>query len=121
VTLIIASRPNVYSGNPLDRAHERRDDEAWIAAALRHPDTLYVPGWRARTLMRGVEEGKPEAVFITAGAAEKLHMAGGPWTFLGILDGRPIFAIDVSHVDDPLPLLADDVAKFAPLCSMCHQ
>ncbi len=115
MTLIIASRPNVYSGNPLDRAHERRDDEAWIAAALRHPDTLYVPVWRARTLMRGVEEGKPEAVYITAGAAEALHMAGGPWTFLGILDGKPIFAIDVSHVDEPLPLLAESVAAFADL------
>jgi NAD+ diphosphatase len=118
VTLIIATRPNVYSANPLDRAHERREDGAWIAAALRHPDTLYVPVWRARNLMRGVEEGKPEAVYITAGAAEALHMAGGPWTFLGILEGKPVFAIDVSHVDDPLPLLAAGVTTFADLRSV---
>jgi NAD+ diphosphatase len=115
VTYIIASRTNVYSGSPLDRAAERREDAAWIDAALHLPDTLYVPVWRARNLMRQDEQGRPEAVYISAEAAKALHMAGGPWTFLGTLDDKPIFAIDVSHVDDPLPLLSEEVAKFEDL------
>ncbi|MBS0559227.1 MAG: NAD(+) diphosphatase [Proteobacteria bacterium] len=115
MTYIIASRPNVYSGSPLDRAAEKRDDAEWIGAALRHPDTLYVPVWRARNLIRRADGGQPEAVYITAGAAEALHMAGGPWTFLGILEGKPVFAIDVSTVDDPLPLLPHEVAAFEDL------
>jgi NAD+ diphosphatase len=116
MTLILASRDNVYSGSPLDRAGEKREDDAWIEAALRHPQTLFVPIWRARNLIRAGEEGsKPEAVFISGEVAGELHMAGGPWSFLGLRDGVPVFAIDVSHVDDPLPLLPEDVATFVDL------
>ena len=35
MTLILASRPNVYSSNPLDRLGTRREDAAWIAERLR--------------------------------------------------------------------------------------
>ena len=59
VTVILASRPNVYTGSPLDRVSEKRDDAAWVAAALEHPDTLFAPVWRARNLMRGKAEGRP--------------------------------------------------------------
>ena len=67
---IPASRPNAYTGSPLDRASGRREDEAFIAAALADPDTLFAPVWRSRSLMRGVEEGRPEAVLVT-GASSK--------------------------------------------------
>jgi NAD+ diphosphatase len=116
MTLILASRTNVYSGSPLARFGEKREDEAWIEAALHNPDSLFVPVWRARSLIRQGEEGtKPEAVFLTGEAARELHMAGGPWSFLGLREGRAVFAVDVSHVDDPLPLLSADIAKFVDL------
>jgi NAD+ diphosphatase len=116
MTLILASRTNVYSGSPLARVGEKREDEAWIEAALHNPDSLFVPVWRARSLIRQGEEGtKPEAVFLTGEAARELHMAGGPWSFLGLREGRAVFAVDVSHVDDPLPLLSADIAKFVDL------
>ena len=114
--LIVASRPNVYSGSPLDRAAEKRDDAGWIEAALTDPDTLFVPLWRARNLVRIVEGGRPEAVYISGAAAAALRMSGsGPWAFLGLLAGRPVFAIDISHVDDPLPLLPAALGEFADL------
>ena len=103
MTMILASRPNVYTGSPLDRASEKRDDEAWVMAALRAPGTLFAPVWRSRSLMRGVAEGRPEAVFLDSAAAEALHMAEGPWAFLGIQDGAPVFTIDLSAAEDPLP------------------
>jgi NAD+ diphosphatase len=115
MNVILASRPNAYSGSPLDRATEKREDEAWIAAALAHPDTLWVPVWRSRNLMRGVAAGKPEAVFITEAAAEAVRMAGGPSAFLGLLDGVPVFAIDVSAADDPLPLLPPELGELTDL------
>jgi NAD+ diphosphatase len=116
VTLIIASRPNVYSGSPLDRAADKRDDAAWIEAALAHPDTLFVPLWRARNLIRLTEQGCPEAVYISGEAAAALRMSGnGAWAFLGLLAGRPVFAVDISHVDDPLPLLPEAPGEFADL------
>ena len=48
-----ARRPNAYSGSPLDRAGTRREDAAWIAARLADPDSLFVPVWRSRKLVRG--------------------------------------------------------------------
>ena len=110
-----ASRPNAYTGSPLDRASGRREDEGFIAAALADPDTLFAPVWRARSLMRGVEEGRPEAVLVTGAAAEALRMAGGPWAFLGLWAGRPVFAVDCSGADDPLPLLPEGMGGFTDL------
>ncbi len=113
--MILASRPNAYTGNPLDRASDRRDDEGWIADRLADPDSLFVPVWRARNLMRGVEQGTPEAVFLSGAAAEACRMAGGPWAFLGLLGQTAVFAVDVSAVEDPIPLLPEAVAGFEDL------
>ena len=54
---IPASRPNAYSGSPLDRAANRREDSAFIDAALADPETLFAPVWRSRSLMKGVADG----------------------------------------------------------------
>nr|WP_283949899.1 NAD(+) diphosphatase [Limobrevibacterium gyesilva] len=113
--MILASRPNVYTGSPLDRAAEKRDDDAWIQAALNHPATLFTPVWRSRNLMQGVEEGRPEAVFLTADAAAAVRMAGGPWAFLGLQGPVPVFCVDVSAADDPLPLLPAHMGTFTDL------
>ena len=101
-----ASRTNAYTGSPLDRAGHHREDAAWIAAALASPETLFAPVWRARSLMRGVEQGRPEGVLLGGNAALGLREAGGPWAFLGLWEQKPVFAIDVSHEDAP-PVAAD--------------
>ncbi|NGM21494.1 NAD(+) diphosphatase [Roseomonas stagni] len=110
-----ASRPNAYTGSPLDRAGHRRDDQDWIAQALADPETLFAPVWRSRSLMKGVEAGKPEAVLLTGAAAEAVRMAGGPWAFLGLWEGRPVFTVDCSAAEDPLPLLPDGMGGFTDL------
>ena len=107
MTLILASRPNVYSSSPLDRVGTRREDAAWIEQRLHDPDTLFVPVWRNRNLVRGMEEGAPEAVFISGEMAHTLRMHGGPWAFLGLHDDRAVFAVDISAADDPVPLLPE--------------
>ena len=99
--LIAATRPNVYSSSPLDRAAERREDAGWIEARLADPDSLFVPVWRSRNLVAGMEGKRPEAVYLSG---ETLRMEGAPWAFLGLLDGRAMFALDVSAADDPAPL-----------------
>ncbi len=112
---IPASRPNAYTGSPLDRAAKLRDDEDFIARALAGPDTLFAPVWRSRSLMKGVAEGQPEAVLLTGAAAEAVRMAGGPWSFLGLWEGRPVFAVDCSQAEDPLPLLPPAMGGFTDL------
>ena len=119
VTLILASRPNVYSGSPLDRAALRRDDAGWIEAALESGEALFVPVWRARNLMRGVAEGTPEAVFLSGAAASALRLRGWPdggiWAFLGLQGPRPVFCVDISPEDDPIPLLPPEMGAFTDL------
>ena len=115
MTLILASRTNPYTGSPLDRATHLRDNAAWIEAALEGPQTLFVPVWRSRNLMRGVTDGRPEAVYLGGVAAAPFRMAGGPWAFLGLLENTPVFAVDVSDVDDPLPLMPDALGIFEDL------
>ena len=112
MTLILASRPNAYTGSPIDRASHRRDDAAWINERLADPDSLFVPVWRAKTLVQG---DAPEAVFLSNDAAAAARMAGGPWAFLGTLRGQAVFAVDVSAVDDPLPLLPAALGRFEDL------
>jgi NAD+ diphosphatase len=112
---IPASRPNAYTGSPLDRASQRREDAEWIAAALAGPESLFAPVWRSRSLMKGVAEGKPEAVLLTGAAAEAVRMAGGPWAFLGLWANRPVFAVDCSGAEDPLPLLPEGMGSFTDL------
>jgi NAD+ diphosphatase len=118
--LIRPARANAYTGNPLDRADARRADEAFIAAALADPATLFAPCWRSRSLLRGVEDGRPEAVLLDGAAAEALRMADGPWAFLGLwrqgpFAGRAVFAVDLSAAEDPLPLLPPDAGAFTDL------
>ncbi len=118
MTLILASRPNVYSASPLDRIATRREDPAWIDAKLADPDSLFVPVWRTRNLVRGTHESNPEAVYISGEMAHTLRMQDGPWAFLGILGDRAVFAIDISATDDPVPLLPETLGDFVDLRSV---
>jgi NAD+ diphosphatase len=118
VIQIVASRQNVYSSSSLDRVATRREDAAWIEQRLTDPDTLFVPVWRNRNLVRGMDEGAPEAVFVSGEAAAALRMQGGPWTFLGMEGEQAVFAVDVSAADDPLPLLPASLGTFIDLRSV---
>ena len=115
MTLILASRPNVYSSSPLDRIAGRREDADWIEQRLADPDTLFVPVWRNRNLVRGLETGTPEAVYISGEAAHAMRMQGGPWAFLGMLEDRAVFAVDISTAEDPVPLAPEELGKFVDL------
>jgi NAD+ diphosphatase len=116
---IPASRPNAYTGSPLDRVSDRRDDAEFVTAALAAKDSLIVPVWRSKSLLRGVESGAPEAVLLTREAAKAVLMAGGQdqstWALLGLRDGTAVFAVDCSEAENPLPLLPEGLGTFHDL------
>jgi NAD+ diphosphatase len=103
VVLILARRPNPYTGSPLDRAVHRREDAAWIAAALADPGSLFLPVWQAKSLLRGSASGSPEAVFLPASVGASYCLPDGsgefPWAFLGLMGGRAVFAFDLATAD----------------------
>jgi NAD+ diphosphatase len=114
--VIAASRPNPYTGSPLDRAAHRRDDPAWLGAALADPGSQWTPVWRGRSLMRSVTAGQPEAVLLGGQAAAEVRLAGGPWALLGLHeDAAPVFAVDVSAAEEPALLLPPDSGTFTDL------
>ena len=113
--LIHPSRANIFTGSPLDRAGERREDDAWIESAFNHPEALFAPLWRSRNLLRGLAEAAPEAVFPAGEAAERLRRSGQPWAFLGLHEGAPVFTVDLSALDEPLALLEPESGEFSDL------
>ncbi|HEX3984557.1 MAG TPA: NAD(+) diphosphatase [Acidisoma sp.] len=108
--LIRPSRPNVYTGSPLDRAAERRDDPAYIAAALAAPDALVAPIWRAQSFFRG-----EEVRFFSPEETANWSLESHHWIFLGLWQRRPVFALDLNHHEDPLPILPEETGTFADI------
>lgn len=98
----------------LDRAAPRRGDTHWIAAHLASDASLFVPVWRGQVLLQDID-GQPRAVFLSGDAARKFRLAGGPWVFLGCLGDTALFCVDVSEVEDPIPLLPHALASFGEL------
>ena len=112
------TRPNAYTASPLDRAAHLREDAAWLQRALDDPAALWAPVWRGRSLLRQAEDGPAEARLLQGAAAAPLRAAAGAWALLGLLDGRALFAADLSELEDAAPLLpAGDDAAFADLRS----
>ncbi len=118
VNLILARRPNPYTGSPLDRAVARRDDKEWIAAALASPESLFLPLWQARNLIQDADPAAPTAVFLSAAIAGPYCASDGtgpyPWAFLGLFDDRPLFAFDLGAAD-PAELLSGMPGHFIDL------
>ncbi len=110
---IPASRPNVYTGSPLDRAGDRRDDHSWINERLQDPGSQVVPVWRSRSLLR--DQKGLQAAYLAAPDAVPALAAGAAWAFLGLRDEQAVFAVDLSAVEDPLPLLPPDAGVFEDL------
>jgi NAD+ diphosphatase len=105
--MILARTSNAYTGSPLDRVSGKRDDAAFVAARLADPASLFVPVWQAKSLLRGVETGAPEAVLLTRDAAVALGVEARPHALLGLWGDRAVFALDLSAEADPLPALAE--------------
>jgi NAD+ diphosphatase len=103
--------PNFFSGAALDRAGLFRKDAAWLAAQRQHPQARAVPIWRATNLI--VAGDAPRAAWLPL--APFLEIGGAEPHLLGLNDGVPHFAVDLSALDEPLahPLLADAVAAGA--------
>ena len=106
MTAIHPYRPNALSGSPLHRAGASRADADWITASLASPQARFTPVWRGRNLMCTGPDATAAAMLLSAAALP------GPaqsyrWAYLGLLDQAPLFAVDLSPLDHPLPGLVE--------------
>jgi NAD+ diphosphatase len=103
-----------FSGNPLDRASERRTDATWVEAKLSDPSSLIMPMWRLQPFLLGAEKADPplELGLFRPGLCESLAAPDAPSIFLGLEDERALFALDISAANDP--------ASGGPLAGLGH-
>lgn len=96
-----------------DRAVALRRDGVRLKKLLGDPNTRIIPVWRDRNLV--VSGDAPSAAMFAGGAAAALLEIAAEVVLLGVIDGTPYVAVDVSdHEDSALrPRIGD--AGFADL------
>lgn len=105
--------PNFFAGAGLDRAGLHRKNDAWLAAQRSHAGARAVPVWRTSSLV--VSSDNPLALHLPL--APLIEATGAEAYLLGLIDGIPHFAVDLSAMEEPLshPLLAAGGAALAEL------
>ncbi len=91
---------HIFSGNPLDRADALRRDSDWLEASAKSPDARYLPLWQLNVLVDSQSSGSPVLGWLRQADVARLDV-GLPPVFLGLKDGLPHFALDISAVHDP--------------------
>ena len=92
-----------YSGRPLDRAALNRQDAAWLQARMEAPDVGLLAVWHDRNLITLASEDEPEPAIISGDSARNVIAEATPHVapmFLGLQDGVPVFAIDLSKLPE---------------------
>jgi NAD+ diphosphatase len=96
------SAPLGYAGLGLDRGGDRRADPEWVAGLAADPRAVVRPLWRDQCLVAG---DPPVPLVLPAGGVEPERLV-----FLGLHDGVPNFAADLSDLaeDDALARVGAD-------------
>jgi NAD+ diphosphatase len=108
--------PNYYTSPGFERAGLRRREPDWIRARVLDPASVFVPVWRNQNLVIEAESGEPRAAVLTIEAMGSLfgglsdsevegRIARGEFVFLGMIDARAHFALDVSAHEAALDML----------------
>jgi NAD+ diphosphatase len=107
--------PNFYAHPGFERAGLRRREAEWIRARMLNRESRFVPVWRSQNLVLEVEGGEPQAVILDVETVVMLlgssdsdveeRLVHGQAVFLGLIDDRAHFALDLSAHDAPLERL----------------
>jgi NAD+ diphosphatase len=108
--------PNYYTAPGFERAGLRRREPHWIRARVLDGASVFVPVWRTHNLVIEVEGGEPRAAVLTVEAVGSVlggltdgdveeRFGRGEFVFLGLIDERAHFALDVSAHEEPLDML----------------
>lgn len=92
---MLSDRPNIYAAVPLDRAALRRKNEEWMTEAWLSPDARVLPVWHSRNFVSGPADA---ARLVLVPASADLDTVP---IFLGLREGVPVFAADLSIAEAP--------------------
>jgi NAD+ diphosphatase len=93
-----------FSGNPLDRAGDKRNNTAWLASLRSGIGARVLPLWKLQPLLLGTEGAAQSARlgFLDGSLASGLGGDDAIEVFLGLRGEHSFFARDVSALPDPL-------------------
>ncbi|MBV9994045.1 MAG: NAD(+) diphosphatase [Caulobacteraceae bacterium] len=92
---------NVFAGNPLDRASDRRIDQDWVAARLADPDSLALAIWNGKPMVEDGKEAKAQIAYVRADLARELSGGTERLLFMGLWKETAVFALDLDGAADP--------------------
>lgn len=92
--------PNVFSGGGFDRAGLLRRDDGWVSRQRADPATRMIPVWRDHHLIAAGPDPRP--VFLSPAETPALSPDAEAAPLLGVVDRKACFAIDISHIEEPL-------------------
>jgi len=92
---------NIFAGNPLDRASERRGDSAWLAERLGSAEHLGVALWNGQPLVEPTEGGGVQIAYLPAKLLAELSEGDERLLFLGLWKQTAIFALDFEGTANP--------------------
>lgn len=94
----LSALQNTFAGSPLDRAGDRREDEAWLAEQWERADGSCLAVWEGQVLVEDGPEGPRLAWLSPAMAGDAV---GDERLFLGLWKGAPVFAARFPGEADP--------------------
>ncbi|MEN5170682.1 NAD(+) diphosphatase [Brevundimonas pondensis] len=100
---------NVFSGNPLDRSGDLRNDIAWLGEQEANPEALAMVLWEGRPLVED-HEGGQRLVWLALGHGRDLVPDRD--VFLGLWKGAPVFAVEFEGSIDPTTGPAGGLGQF---------
>lgn len=89
---------NIFSGNRLDRAGDRRNDPRWIAAQEDNPDAVALVLWEGRPL---IEDHGDEPRLAWLSMPHAMDLTRDRRAFLGLWKDAPVFAVEFEGASDP--------------------
>ena len=88
---------NFFSTNFLDRVSIKRSDKIWINAQFKNEFTRIIPVWDSKNLCMSAPNQGP--IFLTPGDLHDYPNALESSIFLGIIDKKAYFAVDIDSLE----------------------